>query len=359
MKEVFFSILVPVHNTENYLRECIESVLRQTFPDYELILLLDGSSDSCDALCDEYATRYSSIQVLHKRNEGLMMTRRRGFSAAAGEFFICLDSDDYLYDNEALEKIHRIIVETGCDLILFDYIHGAANPSSERRVRLFEYSTGHVFSQKEEIYTELISTNRMNNIWLKCPKHDIVDIDVDYSQWKEFICRAEDVFQSLPMVTNAQKVAYISEPLYYYRWTKSSISNNYKIRYYNAYCTIYQREAEYIPRWSLPREYGDYAERNFLIATCKLIALCYINCKEKGMLGEWVQFIHSLSVDKTFLDAGSVCDMRKLSLFYRLIYFSVKYKCFLATKFVVAVVPKLDTKFKRRIAVRWKKKKKQ
>ncbi|MDD6232082.1 MAG: glycosyltransferase family 2 protein, partial [Frisingicoccus sp.] len=135
----------------------MESILRQTFTSYEIVLLVDGSPDLCDMICDEYALKYSCIRVVHKQNEGLMMTRRRGFQLAEGEYFICLDSDDYLHDCRALEKIHDIIVNEKCDLVLYDYIHGGSGEQKDRRISLFDYPSGYVFLEKELVYERLLT----------------------------------------------------------------------------------------------------------------------------------------------------------------------------------------------------------
>ena len=120
---MLFSVLIPVYNTSKYLDECINSVLSQTEKDFEIVLLNDGSTDNSGDICDSYAEKYPDfIRVIHKENEGLMMTRRRGFKEAKGDYFICLDSDDYLRDNNALLKIKKMIVEKGCDLVVYNYL---------------------------------------------------------------------------------------------------------------------------------------------------------------------------------------------------------------------------------------------
>ena len=320
MNSMFFSILVPVYKTEKYLRECLESILRQTFTDYEIILLVDGSTDSCDMICDEYAVQYSSIRVVHKQNEGLMMTRRRGFKEADGEYFICLDSDDYLYDCTALDKIHDLIVSEKCDLVLYDYIHGAEEKKNDRWIKLFDYSSGYVFENKQKIYERLLTSNQMNNIWLKCPHRSIVDIDIDYSIWKKEICRAEDLFQSYPIVTNAKRVGYIAQPLYYYRWASDSISNKCKIDYYYAFRRIYLREDAYLNQWHIRKEIEDKAMCNRITGICTVIVNCYYKCKEKGSFNEWEKFLLEISEDDFFIHILDWCSKNDIFIYYRILY---------------------------------------
>lgn len=97
-----FSIIIPVYKVEAYLSQCIESILVQTYKDYELILVDDGSPDNCPKICDEYSIKYSFIQVMHKENGGLSSARNAGLYVAKGDYIIFIDSDDYWDDPNAL-----------------------------------------------------------------------------------------------------------------------------------------------------------------------------------------------------------------------------------------------------------------
>lgn len=90
------SLIIPVYRTEKYLRQCIDSVLSQTYGDIEVILVDDGSPDSCGEICDEYSARHNRIKVIHKANEGLSMARNDGISESTGDYIFFLDSDDYI-----------------------------------------------------------------------------------------------------------------------------------------------------------------------------------------------------------------------------------------------------------------------
>ena len=100
-----FSIIVPVYKAEKYINECVDSVLAQTFEDFELILADDGSPDRCPEICDEYAKKDSRIKVIHKENGGASSARNSGIEAACGEYVIFLDSDDYWEENYTLQRL--------------------------------------------------------------------------------------------------------------------------------------------------------------------------------------------------------------------------------------------------------------
>ena len=105
---MLFSIIVPIYNIEKYLSRCIDSVLAQSFSDYELILVDDGSPDNCPAICDEYAKKDSRIKVIHKKNGGLVSARQAGIVEAIGDYVFHLDGDDAICP-DALESAYEII----------------------------------------------------------------------------------------------------------------------------------------------------------------------------------------------------------------------------------------------------------
>ena len=100
------SVIVPVYNTEKYLRECIDSILAQTFRDFELILVDDGSTDGSGAICDEYAKQDERIRVIHQENGGITVARKSGVRAARGEYVTFVDSDDWID-----KDMYRIMLE--------------------------------------------------------------------------------------------------------------------------------------------------------------------------------------------------------------------------------------------------------
>ncbi len=298
---MLFSVLIPVYNTSKYLKECVESVLSQSEQDFEIVLTDDGSTDNSGAMCDEYVNKYpDKIRVIHKNNEGLMMTRRRGFKEARGDYFICLDSDDYLCDSDALKKVKNIIVEKSCDLVLYNYLMEKETPEKNQNIELFDLPDGYVFEEEEKqvLYKKLIAGRDLNAMWIKAAKREIVDVDVDYSVWQKDICRAEDLFQSFPMLTNAKRVGYVKDILLYYRWTESSISNNPKLKFYNAFRTIYQREDEYIEKWDFDSDITHKARLRRIPNIIGIIVGGYKATKNGADKKEWLEFIDRLSKDE-------------------------------------------------------------
>ena len=113
------SVVIPVYNVEKYLAECVDSVLGQTYQDYEIILVDDGATDSSGAMCDEYAQKDTRIRVIHQPNGGLSAARNAGLSAAAGEYIYFLDSDDYIEPTTLVDLV-SVAEQEQADVVFFD-----------------------------------------------------------------------------------------------------------------------------------------------------------------------------------------------------------------------------------------------
>ena len=125
------SVIVPVYNTGKYLSECIESVLKQSFKDFEIILVDDGSKDDSPCICDEYANRDKRITVIHKENEGLSMARNDGLALAKGDFVCFLDSDDFWLGDNSLSSLVDFANEQNNDFSYIEFNRSRYYPSEK------------------------------------------------------------------------------------------------------------------------------------------------------------------------------------------------------------------------------------
>lgn len=349
---MLFSICIPVYNTSKYLDECLQSVLRQTETDYEIVLVNDGSTDNSGAICDRYAAEYSQIRVIHKENEGLLMTRRRGFREARGDWFICLDSDDALNDPDALKKIRCIVEKKDADLVIYNYIYGSETISErpDRNISLFDYPDGHIFAgeAKQELYHKLLLGKFLNPIVIKAVSRKIVDLDVDYTQWKDSLVRsqAEDLLQTLPILDAAQRVAYLKEPLYFYRWNPGSISKNVRPDYYYAYRTVYQRTDVYLEKWGFSPE-----QVHRIMQTRINMIFSVLLAEHHPDHGQWLQVLQEVADDPFFWelwkkrDAAYVC---KYYLFMGELFLKKRWTTLQITKKTVEFLVWIKKRFLRR-----------
>ncbi|MCE5188141.1 MAG: glycosyltransferase family 2 protein [Eubacteriales bacterium] len=223
---MFFSVLVPVYNAEPFLKDCMDSVLRQSEQDFEIILVNDGSVDGGGMICDRYrALHAGKIKVLHQPNRGLISARRAGINAAEGEYCIFLDADDTL-EPDALAVIRETIAREQADIVVFNY-YNRYEPEFTTAVAEAVFADNTVFrgeAEKKPVYTEMIGSWRLNNLCTKAIRSPLVK--QDDTPYEEYAANphTEDLLQSLYPVTHAETIVYRSVPLYNYRRIQQSIS---------------------------------------------------------------------------------------------------------------------------------------
>jgi len=219
---MFFSISVPVYNAEKYLDRCINSILSQTFSDFELILVDDGSTDKSLEICNNWKAKFpDKIKVVHKANSGSLFTRRICLFESAGEYLYVMDADDYLIDNLVLSQAKELIDKKQPDLIFFN---ATANNSGKAYFK-FNFENGKQFENDEliDLYKIVISGGDLNPLWNKIFHRDLVDWEEDYSKF-DFVTNGTDLFQSLPILFNAKKALYWDKIAYYYQLSNNSSS---------------------------------------------------------------------------------------------------------------------------------------
>ncbi|WP_209122916.1 glycosyltransferase family 2 protein [Alkalihalobacillus sp. BA299] len=132
METTKISIIVPVYKVEKYLHKCIDSILNQSYPNLEIILVNDGSPDNCGSICDEYAEQDQRVKVIHKENGGLSSARNSGLDLATGEYIGFVDSDDYI-EKDMYEELYKAAYEHSADVVecSLNIIEGTSNRTIE------------------------------------------------------------------------------------------------------------------------------------------------------------------------------------------------------------------------------------
>lgn len=210
-----FSVLVPVYNKQDFLNDCVQSVVAQSFSDWELILVDDGSTDQSPSICDRWCSEDHRIHVIHQENCGLIAARRAGIHAASGEYTVFLDADDWL-DPDALFQIDQVIRKNQADAVLFgdiDYF-----PDGKTQILHTAFPDGSVYTgeNKQVILEELIRSWKLNCLVQKCFLSTLVQADdTDYSLYRN--PNTEDLLQSLFPMTHAERIVFLDRPLYCYR----------------------------------------------------------------------------------------------------------------------------------------------
>ena len=224
-KAPLLSIIVPVYKVENYLPKCIDSILAQTFTDFELILVEDGSPDDCPALCDAAAEKDARVRVIHQKNGGLSAARNAGLDAARGAWIGFVDSDDYIAP-EMYEVLYQAVQSTGADLALCDYaeVDEAGAPCQSMHVSLSE---GELTGQE---LLKRASGLMVQLAWNKLYRRAIFT-QLRYPEGK----LNEDLFLIPEVCLQIQKAVVVPKALYYYVQRGGSImSGNKTLRHFDA-----------------------------------------------------------------------------------------------------------------------------
>lgn len=214
MESPMVSIIIPIYNVEKYLRECVDSVIGQTYRNLQIILVDDGSTDSCGQICDAYSSRDARVVVVHKDNGGLSDARNAGVPLAAGEFTLYLDSDDYLEPN-AVEILIASQKNTGADIVLGNFYY--TYPDHEKAATAWQKSD--MTLDNKQAMEALIDGRIETFAWGKLIRREIALAHL-FPKGKVF----EDHYWTHFIFADAAKVALIAQPLIHYRQRENSIS---------------------------------------------------------------------------------------------------------------------------------------
>jgi glycosyltransferase involved in cell wall biosynthesis len=223
------SIIVPVYKVENYLKECVDSILNQTFTDFELILVDDGSPDNSGKMCDEFAIKDNRIKVIHKENGGLSSARNAGLDVITGEYVCFVDSDDLIH-NKTLELLYNIVTVNKPDIAV-----GRFN-------RFLFYDEIDIESNVDFVYKEISSTTLLEMA--------ISDYDISFSVcnkifnsslWKEVRFREGTYYEDEDIVykifDKAKRCMLCDYKFYFYRMNINSTTNKITPRVIEQYYT--------------------------------------------------------------------------------------------------------------------------
>ena len=229
---VYFSVIVPVYKVEEYLRPCVDSILAQTFSDFELLLVDDGSPDGCPEICDLYAQTDARVKVLHQKNSGVIAARKAGLDTAAGKYICFVDSDDYI-SPEMLRTLYAAAEQNNRpDMLLFDLYH-------DNNGALCSYDMGIIpgFYDKQRLQTELyprmlydaskpfFSKLVTGYLWSKAIKRELA---AAHYITDNRIRVHEDVLMVYECLYHAGSVFICPDKLYFYRSNDQSVMSVYR-----------------------------------------------------------------------------------------------------------------------------------
>ncbi len=265
----FFSVIIPVYNSEKYLNECIESVFAQTFQDFELVLVDDESKDSSSDICDMWFKKYpEKVNVIHQKNTGVYIAKRNGIKASVGKYLYVIDNDDAITSPKALEEIKAKIDNTGCDLIIFN---ATDEKESGHLLCQIPFSNGQLFQNETlaDIYDHFLETKNFHHIWMMIFSRDLFDWDYEYQEPYRMLRDGASLV--LPLLSNAKKVLYTSNVYYYWRvQNQSSASKHYDVvNFYYSIRHLHERILSFSGKWKYKTERtDDLIKKNYVADIC-------------------------------------------------------------------------------------------
>lgn len=233
MSSPLISISVPVYNAERYLRQCLDSLVRQTLRDIEIVVVNDGSTDSSESIIREYAERDSRIVLICKENGGSASARQAALEAAHGLYFCACDADDWV-EPDMYEKLYQKAVETNADIVMCDY--WSEYPNGKQVASCY----GKEPMQQDDLLDDALNKRFPCMVWNKIFKRDLFERFT--LSWEPGINMGEDLLLMLKILSYDVKVAYQPLTLYHYRRIMGGLSytNNLSLSTFNQLLRIRQ-----------------------------------------------------------------------------------------------------------------------
>lgn len=256
------SIIVPVYNVEPYLDRCMQSLLKQTLKEIEIIMVDDESPDHCPQLCEDYKAKYSNVKVVHKKNGGLGFARNSGLEVAKGEYVAFIDSDDFV-DTDMFQHLYEYAIENNCDAVFCGYnIYKDAE-----HIRKMQENTDYILRRgKDEVKKVLLDmvgpepsyhsdAKLLMSVWRAIYSHKVIE-DNHLRFVSERVYIAEDIMWHIDFLPCCQCVGLIPQTHYYYCDNGTSLTRTYRADRFQKELFLYHTQEEKL------REAG-YGEAEF------------------------------------------------------------------------------------------------
>lgn len=223
-EDIKISVIIPVYNVEKYLRQCVDSVLNQTYKNIEIILIDDGSTDSCPAICDAYALKDSRVKVVHKKNGGLSSARNAGIRISTGDYLMFVDSDDFWSQQNVLNELKNTMTDSCADVICFGYKEYFEQTQTYRKEMQFPDSLNDL-KDNELLQQMLASGIYISSSWCKVVSSKLVN---EHNLFFNEGITSEDIDWSARLLVYAKKIVVYPNSFYIYRQREDSIVHTIK-----------------------------------------------------------------------------------------------------------------------------------
>ena len=274
MSNVKISIVIPVYGVEQYIGQMLDSIQAQTYQDFEVIFVDDGSPDNCPKILDDFCRLDERYTVIHQKNSGVSIARNTGMAQARGEYLYLADSDDWLTEN-AMERLAQAAEETNADIIYGDWYAESSGASSKRVCFEHEFVT----EDPDTIFSMQYAVTNIYKVKIRRPEFKVIYY-FGGAPWRYMVKRSiveenelsfdptvkglgDDILFALHVYEYVKKAAYIQTPIYHYRIIEGTYTRGYKSDLLEKYSITLSRMQQFISDYSK----GEDTKKSFYIRT--------------------------------------------------------------------------------------------
>ena len=303
------SVVVPIYNAGKKLDKCIKSILNQTFKDFELILVNDGSTDNSIKICRKYELKDSRVKVIDKENEGSIATRNLGIKKSIGNYITFVDADDYI-SLDAIEKLYKDVKEMDLDIVVCNTYKVIGDRAIIKQSNNSHYFSKNMIYEGDDIKDKLAEAYLHGHpfpasIHSKLYKKELLLNSGKYLDRIKFL--GDDLYYNLEMFLKAKKVKVISEPLYYYR------TGGFTSKYmpYHIYDIVngYEIQKEVIEQYYMDTKEESYKGISIMLLNSLKTSLYNVNnsdLMEKEIKSLIESYVNNPSIIEASKDKGSI-----------------------------------------------------
>ena len=273
------SLIVTIYQVEQYLERGIQSVLNQTFKDFELILVDNGSTDGSTEICNKYKEKDERIKFFQKSHGSIASGRNFGLKHATGQFIQFMDADDFIAPS-MLQKMYTNCIQSNSDLITCGYQKMYLNEKDDEYFVKCEVED-QIYSKTEflSVCAKYCENFILYFVWNKLYRADVIRNNGIW--FDENITRSEDILFNLEYIKNANSFSFINEPLYIYnRSNVNSITKGFQIKDVEVQSTTYDRIRNYLYEQGVYHSNEQYLEHQYAVTMFSLVAQAYMTSKD-------------------------------------------------------------------------------
>ena len=303
------SVVVPIYNAGKKLEKCIKSILNQTFTNFELILVNDGSTDNSINICKKYELKDNRVRVIDKKNEGSIATRNRGVMEASGDYIMFVDADDYIATT-AIEKLYIDAKDKDLDIIVCNTYKVLGDRAIIKQINNSHYFKNDKIYEGNDIKDKLAEAYLHGHpfpasIHSKLYKRELLLSSGKYLDRIKFL--GDDMYYNLEIFLKAQKVKVIREPLYYYR--TGGFTSRYMPHHFYDIVNGYEIQKEVIEEYYIDTKVERYKGISIMLLNSLRTSLYNVinsNLKEKEIKELIQEYVDNSSIIEASKDEGSI-----------------------------------------------------